>query len=139
MKTLNTETIIKNSSLNSSTEIIEEKSNSEKSLTKTYAIVQINGHQFWLEEKKYITIQSLKEAVSSSLLFKHILLIRQNNTIKIGFPYVDNVHIEAEIINHLRGSKIIVYKMKSKKGYRRKKGHRQQLTKLFIKKIEILN
>ena len=139
MKNLDTEINIKNSFLNSSTETIEEKNNNEKFLNKTYAIVEINGHQFWLEEKKYITIQSLKEAVSSSLLFKHILLIRQNDTIKIGFPYVDNVHIEAEIINHLRGSKIIVYKMKSKKGYRRKKGHRQQLTKLFIKKIEILN
>jgi large subunit ribosomal protein L21 len=139
MKTLKTEISIKNYSLNSSNQTIEEKNTIEKSLSKTYAIVEINGHQFWLEEKKYITIQSLKEAVSSSLLFKHILLIRQNNTIKIGFPYVDNVHIEAEIINHLRGSKIIVYKMKSKKGYRRKKGHRQQLTKLFIKKIEILN
>lgn len=139
MKTLKTEISIKNYSLNSSNQTIEEKNTIEKSLSKTYAIVEINGHQFWLEEKKYITIQSLKEAVSSSLLFKHILLIRQNDTIKIGFPYVDNVHIEAEIINHLRGSKIIVYKMKSKKGYRRKKGHRQQLTKLFIKKIEILN
>jgi large subunit ribosomal protein L21 len=139
MKTLKTEISIKNYSLNSSNQTIEEKNTIEKSLSKTYAIVEINGHQFWLEEKKYITIQSLKEVVSSSLLFKHILLIRQNNTIKIGFPYVDNVHIEAEIINHLRGSKIIVYKMKSKKGYRRKKGHRQQLTKLFIKKIEILN
>jgi len=139
MKTLKTEISIKNYSLNSSNQTIEEKNTIEKSLSKTYAIVEINGHQFWLEEKKYITIQSLKEAVSSSLLFKHILLVRQNDTLKIGFPYVDNVHIEAEIINHLRGSKIIVYKMKSKKGYRRKKGHRQQLTKLFIKKIEILN
>ena len=139
MEALNTEINVKNSSLNGSTERIEEKSNSKKYLNKTYAIVEINGHQFWLEEKKYITIQSLKETVSSSLLFKHVLLVRQNNNIKIGFPYVHNVYIEAEIINHLRGSKIIVYKMKSKKGYRRKKGHRQQLTKLFIKKIAILN
>ena len=118
MKNLDTEINIKNSFLNSSTETIEEKNNNEKFLNKTYAIVEINGHQSWLEEKKYITIQSLKETVSSSILFKHILLVRQNNNIKIGFPYLDNVCIEAEIINHLRGSKIIVYKMKSKKGIR---------------------
>jgi large subunit ribosomal protein L21 len=102
-----------------------------------YAIVELGGHQMWVEEGQHFITNKIKINPGTNIIFNRVLLV---NKIKshIGFPYLKNVCVKGEIIEHLRGSKIIVYKMKSKKGYRRKKGHRQELTKLKVNNIEIL-
>jgi large subunit ribosomal protein L21 len=102
-----------------------------------YAIVELGGHQMWVEEGQHFIVNKIKTNPGTNIIFNRILLINKNK-FRIGFPYLKNVMITGKIIEHLRGSKIIVYKMKCKKGYRRKKGHRQELTKLKINKIEIL-
>jgi large subunit ribosomal protein L21 len=100
-----------------------------------YAIIEISGRQFWLEPKKYCVINHLPLKVGTKLFLKRILLINQDKKIEIGYPYLNNAKIEAVVLNHFEGKKIIVYKMKPKKKYRRKNGYRPKLTKLLINSI----
>lgn len=100
-----------------------------------YAIIEISGRQFWVEPEKYYTINHLPLKVGTKLFLKRVLLINQNEKTEIGSPYLENAKIEATILNHFQGKKVIVYKMKPKKKYRRKNGYRQKLTKLLINKI----
>jgi large subunit ribosomal protein L21 len=102
-----------------------------------YAIIEINSHQFWVESKKYYIINHLPLKIGTKLFLKRVLLINQNKKIKIGHPYLNNVKIEAIILDHFEGKKFIVYKMKPKKKYRRKTGFRPKLTKLLINSIKI--
>jgi large subunit ribosomal protein L21 len=103
-----------------------------------YAIAEISGRQFWIETEKYYNVNHIPLKIGTKLILKKILLVNQKETIKIGFPYIENVKVEATILKHFDGQKIIVYKMKPKKKYRRKNGHRQLLTRLLIKNICIL-
>lgn len=102
-----------------------------------YAIVEISGRQFWIEPEKYYTINHLPLKLGTKLFLKRVLLIKQKEKIEIGYPYLQNAKVEATILNHFEGKKILVYKMKPKKKYRKKNGHRQKLTKLLINAINI--
>lgn len=107
-----------------------------------YAIIEIGGHQFWIEKGQYLIInkisinQKTKITCGSNININRILLLNKNNNIYFGFPYLQKSLIQGQILEYLKGSKITIYKMKSKKKYRRKKGYRQELTKLIINKIE---
>lgn len=101
-----------------------------------YAIVEIGGHQVWVEEGQYFITNKILTAQGSILLLKRILLTREEGQLFFGYPYLQNVTISCQVIEHLRGSKISVFKMKAKKGYRRKKGHRQEMTKLLVTHIK---
>jgi large subunit ribosomal protein L21 len=103
-----------------------------------YAIVELGGHQMWVEEGQHFIMNRIKTNPGTNILFNRVLLVKKKESV-IGYPYVKNAFIKGEVLEHLRGSKILVYKMKSKKGYRRKKGHRQELTKLKINHIKINN
>ena len=108
-----------------------------------YAIIEIGGHQIWIEKgQHFITNKILTDKGSelnpgSKINIKRILLVKKKNDIQFGHPYLINSIVQAQILEHLRGSKLTVYKMKSKKKYRRKKGHRQEMTKLIINQIKI--
>jgi len=108
-----------------------------------YAIIEIGGHQIWIEKgqhfiiNKILTIKHLELNPGSKINIKRILLVNKNSATYFGQPYLLHSVVQGQILEHLRGSKITVYKMKSKKKYRRKKGHRQEMTKLIINKIEI--
>jgi large subunit ribosomal protein L21 len=101
-----------------------------------YAIVEIGGHQVWVEPGQYFITNKIPLTVGTKILINRILLVNKNQNLSLGSPYLRLNKIEGQIIEHLKGCKIIVYKMKSKKKYRRKKGHRQEMTKLLIKNIE---
>jgi large subunit ribosomal protein L21 len=101
-----------------------------------YAIVEIGGHQVWVEEGKYFLTNRVSSSVGSNLLLNKILLIKKHEKADFGYPYLENSIVKAQILEHLRGPKINVYKMKSKKKYRRKIGHRQEITKLLITEIK---
>lgn len=105
--------------------------------TMDYAIIEISGRQFWVECKKYYTVNHLPLKIGTKLFLKRILFINKKQTIKIGCPYLNNAQVEATILNHFQGKKILVYKMKPKKKYRKKNGHRQKLTKLLINKFTV--
>jgi len=102
-----------------------------------FAIAETSGQQFWFEVNKYYDIDRLNAKEKDKITLDKILLIKQNDSISIGKPYVKNAKIELEVVTHKRGKKVIVYKMRPKKKTRRKMGHRQELTRVMVKSISI--
>lgn len=100
-----------------------------------YGIIEASGRQYWIEQGKFIEVNNLSLKAGSKILIRRVLFGRNNDEIFIGKPYLTQVKVEATVGKHFLGPKVIVYKMKPKKKYRRKNGHRQQLTRLFIDKI----
>lgn len=105
------------------------------SLSDKYAIVDAAGTQMLLEEGRWYTCNRLQAEPGSTIKFGRVLASKENGTFSSGRPYLENVTVEAEILEELKGEKVIVYKMKPKKHYQRKNGHRQPLTKFLVTKI----
>ena len=97
-----------------------------------YAIVEIAGQQFKVEEGKKIFVHRLEVEEGNELKFEKVLLIEDEGKITIGEPEIKDAFVEGKIIDHMRGDKVIVFKKKRKKGYRIKNGHRQNLTQVEI-------
>lgn len=100
-----------------------------------YGIIEASGRQYWIEQGKFIEVNNLAIKSGSKILIRRVLFGRNEEEIFIGKPYLPQIKVEAIVGKHFLGPKVIVYKMKPKKKYRRKKGHRQQLTRLLIDKI----
>ena len=104
---------------------------------KMYAIVEINGQQFKVQEGKKIYVNRLESAEAGQTVeFEKVRLLDNEGAIAVGAPTVDGAKVVAEVINPLvKGDKVIVFKMKRRKDYRKKNGHRSQYTQLEIKSI----
>lgn len=102
-----------------------------------YAIIEIGGRQFWVETGKYYDFNRISEKEKTPININKILFVNDNGNTFIGTPYIKNIEIKATIIKHLRGQKLIVYKMRPKKKTRKKQGHKQDLTRVLIEKIII--
>ena len=102
-----------------------------------YAIVEISGRQFWIEAGKYYDINRIPTDIGKEVTLNRVLLVNNNGELLVGKPYLDTVKIQGKILQHLRGQKTIVYKMRPKKKTRKKQGHRQELTRVLIEKINI--
>lgn len=100
-----------------------------------YAIVEISGRQFWIETGKYYDFNRIPTELGKQITLNRILLLNDEGNILIGKPYLESVKIKGKILEHLRGQKTIVYKMRSKKKTRKKQGHRQELTRVLIEDI----
>lgn len=103
-----------------------------------YAIVEIKGQQFKAEEGKYLYVHHLGEDVKEgdAVVFDNVLLLDADGDVKVGAPAVEGAKVNCEVLVPLvKGEKVIVFKKKRRKGYRRKNGHRQQFTKVLIKNI----
>lgn len=100
-----------------------------------YAIVDINGKQYRVEEGRYISVDLLDQEPGSSIKLDQVLLLNDGSETKIGKPTIAGATVTATVRDHFKESKIIVFKMKRKKGYRRKQGHRQAYTRINIDKI----
>ena len=100
-----------------------------------YAIVETGGKQYQVEEGRYLKVELLEGAPESKVVFDKVVMIANGQKSKVGQPYVTGSTVEGTILTHDRDKKIIVYKQKPKKGYRRKQGHRQGYTKVMITKI----
>ena len=101
-----------------------------------YAIVEISGRQFLIETGKFYDFNRIPKKLGKEITLKRVLLLNDGEgKILIGKPYLKNVKIEGKILEHLRGKKTIVYKMRPKKKTRKKQGHRQELTRVFINNI----
>lgn len=100
-----------------------------------YVIIEASGRQYWVEQGKFIEVNNIAIKSGSKILIRRVLFGRNQEEIFIGKPYLTQVRVEATVGKHFLGPKVIVYKMKPKKKYRRKNGHRQQLTHLMIDKI----
>jgi len=102
-----------------------------------YAIVEISGRQFWIETGKYYDFHRIPTELGKQITLNRVLLLNDEGNILIGKPYLKSVKIKGKILEHLRGKKTIVYKMRSKKKTRKKQGHRQELTRVLIEDIII--
>ena len=100
-----------------------------------YSIVEIAGQQFKVEKDQKLFVHRLNEKEGSKVLFDNVLLLDDGKKIDIGTPKINSASVEAKVINHLKGDKLIVFKKKRRKGYKTKNGHRQLLTELLIEKI----
>jgi large subunit ribosomal protein L21 len=100
-----------------------------------YAIVEISGRQFWIETGKYYDFNRIPTELGKQITLNRVLLFNNDGEVSIGQPYLENVKIKGKILDHLRGKKIIVYKMRPKKKTRKKQGHRQDLTRVLIEDI----
>jgi len=100
-----------------------------------FAIAETSGRQFLFKVNKYYDLDRINAKEKEIITLDNILLIKENNNISIGKPYIKNAKVELEIMSHLRDKKIIVYKMRPKKKTRRKMGHRQELTRVMVKSI----
>nr|YP_874568.1 ribosomal protein L21 [Thalassiosira pseudonana]YP_874626.1 ribosomal protein L21 [Thalassiosira pseudonana]A0T0V6.1 RecName: Full=Large ribosomal subunit protein bL21c; AltName: Full=50S ribosomal protein L21, chloroplastic [Thalassiosira pseudonana]ABK20791.1 50S ribosomal protein L21 [Thalassiosira pseudonana]ABK20849.1 50S ribosomal protein L21 [Thalassiosira pseudonana] len=102
-----------------------------------YAIVEISGRQFWIETGKYYDLNRIPTELEKEIILNRVLLANNDGEILIGKPYLDSVKVKGKILEHLRGRKTIVYKMRPKKKTRKKQGHRQDLTRVLIEEIKI--
>ena len=103
-----------------------------------YAIVEIKGQQFKAEEGKYLYVHHLGDEVKEgdAVSFDKVLLLDADGDVKVGAPAVEGAKVNCEVLLPLvKGEKVIVFKKKRRKGYRRKNGHRQYFTKIVIKDV----
>ena len=100
-----------------------------------YAIVEAGGKQYPVEEGRYIDMELLDAEKDSKVTFDKIVMLVNGKKSKIGQPYVSGASVEGKIVKHDKAKKIIVFKQRPKKGYRKKQGHRQQFTRVMITKI----
>ena len=100
-----------------------------------YAIVETGGKQYQVEEGRYVDVELLGEEADAKIVFDKVVMIVNGKKSKVGQPYVEKATVEGTVIKTDRAKKIIVYKQRPKKGYRKKQGHRQGFTRVMISKI----
>ena len=101
-----------------------------------YAIVETGGKQYQVEEGRYVDVELLGEEKDAKIVFDKVVMIVNGKKSKVGQPYVANAKVEGTILKTDRAKKIIVFKQRPKKGYRKKQGHRQEFTRVMINKIK---
>ena len=102
-----------------------------------YAIVNIAGQQFKVTKDQEIIVNRLEGEEGKKVDFKDVLLVDNDGKVNIGAPLIKGALISATIVGHLRGDKVIIFKKKRRKGYEKKTGHRQDLTKIQISGITL--
>lgn len=100
-----------------------------------YAVIRTGGKQYRVSQGDSIRVEKLEGSVGTKLSFEP-LLVGEGESVKIGQPVVPGAMVTAEIVSHGRGKKIIVFKLRRRKNYRRKQGHRQAYTQLTVRSIE---
>lgn len=101
-----------------------------------YALVEINGKQYRAEQGTTIAVDRMESEAGAQLTLDKVLLLSgDNGEVKVGTPYIDGVSVKATVESEIKGDKVIVFKYKPKKDYRRTQGHRQPYTVLQIKEI----
>ena len=101
-----------------------------------YAIVEIAGQQFKVAKDQQIFVHRLDQKEGDKVSFDNVLLVDNDGKVKIGAPAVKGAKVDATVIEHTKGDKVIVFKKKRRKGYRKRNGHRQQFTSIKIDNIK---
>ena len=102
-----------------------------------YAIVEIAGQQFKVAKDQKVYVHRLKEAEGSEVAFDRVMLLKDDNHTTIGAPVIKGAEVRAKILSHLKADKVIVFKKKRRKGYKKKNGHRQYLSEVQIERIAL--
>ncbi len=100
-----------------------------------FAVIKIGGKQYLVQADEILKVESLKEKEGKEIIIKDILLISNGEDAEIGEPHLARAKISAKIVKHGKAKKVVIFKYKKRKGYRKKQGHRQQYTELKIGKI----
>jgi large subunit ribosomal protein L21 len=101
-----------------------------------YAIVEIAGQQFKVVQDQKLFVHRLADREGDKVSFDKVYLLDDGKKVTLGAPAITGASVEAKVVSHLKGDKVIVFKKKRRKGYRVKNGHRQALTELVIEKIQ---
>jgi large subunit ribosomal protein L21 len=101
-----------------------------------YAVIETGGKQYRVNQGDLIKVEKLTADVGEKVDFDRVLLVGEGSDVKVGSPVVDGASVSGTVVEQDRGKKIIVFKMKRRKGYRRKQGHRQDYTGVLIDKIK---
>lgn len=102
-----------------------------------YAIVEIAGQQFKVAKDQKVFVNRLSGEEGDSISFDKVLLTGDGDNVTLGAPAIDGALVGAKITRHLKGDKVIVFKKKRRKGYKKKNGHRQALTEIVIESIDV--
>ena len=100
-----------------------------------YAIVEIAGQQFKVAKDQKLFVHRLQDKEGTKVSFDKVYLLDDGKKVTVGAPVISGAAVEAKVVGHLKGDKVIVFKKKRRKGYRVKNGHRQALTELMVEKI----
>ncbi|HEX9979975.1 MAG TPA: 50S ribosomal protein L21 [Flavobacterium sp.] len=100
-----------------------------------YAIVEIAGQQFKVSKDLKVFVHRLEGNEGDAISFAKVLLLDDNGNVTLGAPAIEGASVEAKVLQHLKGEKVIVFKKKRRKGYKKKNGHRQYLTQIQISGI----
>lgn len=101
-----------------------------------FAVVDIAGVQFKVQEKDTLHVPKLDVEVGKKVKLSKVLLLSVDSKTEIGQPYLKGKTVSARVLEHTQDDKVLVFKKKRRKGYKRLRGHRQQLTKIEIEKIK---
>ncbi len=102
-----------------------------------YAIIEIGGTQLWVEPGRFYDVNRLHHDVDATMSIDKVLLVHDGENVTVGQPLVKDATVEVTIQRHLRDRKVIVYKMQPKKKTRKKRGHRQELTRFMVDSIQV--
>lgn len=100
-----------------------------------YAIIATGGKQYKVTEGDIITVEKLNVEAGQEVTFNTVLVLSKNDTVSVGAPYVEGASVVASVLGEGKEKKVVVYKYKPKKGFHKKRGHRQPFTKLQIKSL----
>jgi large subunit ribosomal protein L21 len=102
-----------------------------------YAIVNIAGKQFKVTKDQFVYAPKMAGETGASVEFDQVLLAEANGTVSVGAPLLAGAKVSGKILDHVKGDKVIVFKKKRRKGYKKKNGHRQDFTKVMIESITL--
>ncbi|EEG78133.1 50S ribosomal protein L21 [Dethiobacter alkaliphilus] len=102
-----------------------------------YAIIETGGKQYRVEEGSVLDVELLAAEVGTDVGFDRVLAVKKDDKFEVGKPFVQGALVHGKVLEHGKAKKIVVFKYKAKKNYRRKQGHRQPHTRVLIEKIEV--
>jgi large subunit ribosomal protein L21 len=102
-----------------------------------YAVIKTGGKQHRVSEGDKIAVEKIDGGKGDIVFFDEVLMVSRGEDIKVGTPYLTGARVSGEIIEQIKSNKINVFKMKRRKGFKKKTGHRQKLTRMKIKEISI--
>ena len=101
-----------------------------------YAVVEIAGQQFKVQKDQKIFVHRLAAEAGANVEFDKVLLVDNGGKISLGAPAIEGAKVTAEVVEHVKGDKVIIFRKKRRKGYKKKNGHRQSFTAITISDIK---